>query len=72
MSDINKNKIESMLDFTDDEIKSLYYSWDKGDCSVIGLCEILLYQLIKKHKEEQGIFYDTDYDEIKLRYGSFK
>jgi hypothetical protein len=43
-------------------------SWDKGDCSKIGLCEILLAQLIREHKEEHGIYYETDYDKIKLRY----
>jgi hypothetical protein len=43
-------------------------SWDKGDCSVVGLCEILLSQIIREHKQENGEWYDIDYDEIKLRY----
>jgi len=61
--------IEYLLNMQDPEIRSLYMSWDKGDCSEVGLCEILLYQLIKKHKEDNGANYDTDYDQIKLRYG---
>ena len=46
----------------------MYNSWDKGDCSFIGLIEIYLFQNIKKHKEENGEYYNTDYDRIKLRY----
>jgi hypothetical protein len=64
-----KDKIEELLNLEDPEIKSLYNSWDKGDCSDVGLCEILLYQLIKEHKESNGEFYDKDYDQIQLRYG---
>lgn len=60
--------IESLIDLSDVEIKSDYYSWDKGDCSEIGLCEILLKQLIKCHKVGNGNYYNTDYDNIKLRY----
>lgn len=64
-----REEIESLLDFNDDEIKGLHNKWDKGDCSLIGLTEIYLYQLIKRHKRENGLYYDTDYDNIKLRYG---
>lgn len=67
MKDINI--IEKLLDLNDIEIKTLYNSWDKGDCSLVGLVEIYLYQCIKKHKQENGVNYDTDYDIIKLRYG---
>ena len=59
--------IEKLINLNDDEIKSLYNSWDNGDCSLVGLVEIYLYQCIKIHKEEHGDFYDTDYDNIKLR-----
>jgi hypothetical protein len=62
-------QIEKLLNLGDPEIKSLWMKWDKGDCSDVGLCEILLYQLIKEHKEENGNYYDTDYDQIILRYG---
>lgn len=62
--------IERLLDLEDEEILSFYMHWDKGDCSVIGLIEILLFQEIKKHKEEMGNYYNTDYDIIKLRYGN--
>ena len=61
--------IEGLINFSDSEIKQLYDNWDKGDCSLIGLIEIYLYQSIKKHKQENGDYYDTDYDKIKLRYG---
>lgn len=59
--------IEKLLDFNDMEIKQLYNSWDKGDCSLVGIAELYLYQCIKKHKQENGEYSDTDYDNIKLR-----
>ena len=62
-----REKIEALINLNDGEIKSLYDKWDKGDCSEIGLCEILLKQLIKEHKEENGEYYDRDIDNIKLR-----
>lgn len=62
-----KNTIEILLDFNDNEIKQLYNSWDKCDCSLVGLTEIYLYQCIKKHKQENGEYYDRDYDNIHLR-----
>jgi len=64
-----RNKIEELINLDDPEINMLYRSWDKGDCSEVGICEILLYQIIKEHKEANGDYYDTDYDQIKLRYG---
>lgn len=64
-----KEEIEKKLDLTDPEIKLLYNKWDNGDCSLVGIVEIYLYQCIKKHKDENGAYYDTDYDQIKLRYG---
>jgi hypothetical protein len=63
-----RNTIESMLDMDDPITKKNYMSWDKGDCSEVGLCEILLSQLIRQHKQENGYWYDRDYDQIKLRY----
>jgi hypothetical protein len=62
-----KNIILRLLDLNDTEIKQLYNSWDKGDCSLVGLTEIYLYQCIKKHKQETGAYYDTDYNNIHLR-----
>ena len=64
---ISYEDIEKLLDLDNSEIKTLYNSWDKGDCSIIGLIEILLFQEIKKHKEKNGEYYDIDYDNIKLR-----
>lgn len=46
--------IKRLLDFNDEEIRELYNIWDKGDCSLVGLTEIYLYQCIKKHKQENG------------------
>ena len=60
--------IEKLLNMKDPITKSNYMTWDKGDCSVVGLGEILLDQLIREHKMLNGDHYDTDYDEIKLRY----
>ena len=64
---MKREDIEKLLDLDDDVIKSLYNAWDKGDCSIVGLIEILLYQEIQKHKVENGLYYDTDYDNIILR-----
>ena len=63
-----RDKIEELLDMSDPVTKSHYMVWDSGDSSEVGLCEILLDQLIRKHKEDNGEYYDTDYDQIKLRY----
>jgi len=63
-----RDRIEELLDMDDPITKQNYLGWDKGDCSEVGLCEILLDQLIRKHKEENGTYYDTDYDQIQLRY----
>jgi hypothetical protein len=63
-----RDMIESMLNMEDPITKQHWMSWDKGDCSEIGLCEILLAQLIREHKEEHGLYYETDYDKITLRY----
>ena len=60
--------IESMLNMEDPITKQHWMSWDKGDCSEIGLCEILLAQLIREHKEANELYYDTDFDKITLRY----
>jgi len=59
--------IESIIDLDEPEASKDYAMWDNGDCSEIGLCEILLKQLIKEHKEENGEYYDRDIDNIKLR-----
>jgi hypothetical protein len=42
------DKIEELLDFSDDEVRSAYNSWDKGDCSRPGLVKILLEQVRKE------------------------
>jgi len=66
--EIKRDDIERLLDFEDEDVKGFYRSWDKGDCSVVGLIEILLFQEIKKHKASNGPYYDQDYDQIILRY----
>jgi len=62
------DKIEELLDMEDPTTSLNYMRWDMGDCSEVGICEILLDQIIRKHKKDNGEYYDTDYDEIKLRY----
>jgi len=64
------NKIESLLNLKDPITKQNLESWDKGDCSDVGICEILLDQIIRNHKSENGSNYNTDYDYIKLRYSN--
>lgn len=63
-----KEQIESLLNMEDPVTKLQYMSWDKGDCSEVGLCEILLAQFIREHKQENGEWYNRDFDQIKLRY----
>tara|TARA_R110000824_G_scaffold320133_1_gene507089 strand:- start:289 stop:483 length:195 start_codon:yes stop_codon:yes gene_type:complete len=63
-----RDKIEELLNMDDPITKLNWMGWDKGDCSEVGLCEILLDQLIREHKEENGQYYDSDYDQIQLRY----
>ena len=63
-----RDQIVSLLNMEDPITKRNYMSWDKKDCSVVGLCEILLAQLIREHKQENGEWYDRDYEQIKLRY----
>lgn len=65
---IEKFQIESLLNMDDPITRQNWMSWDKGDCSKVGLCEILLSQFIREHKQENGVWYNTDYDQIKLRY----
>jgi hypothetical protein len=60
--------IYDLVDMEDEDVKSAIYRWDGGDCSLIGIIEILLLQEIKKHKESEGGWYNKEYDEIKLRY----
>ena len=63
-----REQLESLLNMEDTITKVNYMRWDKGDCSEIGLCEIVLAQLIRSHKQENGEWYDIDFDQIKLRY----
>lgn len=64
MKTLTYDDIEKLLDLNRDSTKSLYGSWDKGDCSLIGLIRILLIQEIEKEINERGIWYDGQYDEI--------
>lgn len=63
-----REQIESLLNMEDPITKRSYMRWDKSDCSEVGLCEILLSQLIREHKQENGFYYEDSYDQIKLRY----
>lgn len=50
-----RETLVSLLNLEDDETKRKYLSWDKGDCSPVGLCRILLEQLITEDKKSKGI-----------------
>ena len=63
-----RDRIEFLLNTEDPITQKNLRSWDKGDCSEIGLCEILLAQLIREHKQSNGEWSNTDYNSIKLRY----
>jgi hypothetical protein len=56
--------IENLLDLENPEIKTLYNSWDKGDCSMVGLIRILMIQEIHNHIRVNDIYYDGMYDEM--------
>jgi len=58
------DKVEELLDMNNENIKSLYMSWDKGDCSTIGLIRILLIQEIEKEIKNRGVYYDGQYDKF--------
>lgn len=61
--------IEGLLDIDNNsKVRGNWMHWDKSDCGIIGLVEIYLRQLIDEHKKNNGVYYDTDYDEIVLRY----
>lgn len=66
--ELKRDDIENLLNLEDYDIKRLYMSWDKDDCSIIGLIEILLLQEIRKHKKKNGSYHDNDFDQIILRY----
>ena len=61
---IDRTVIDQQIDLSIPEIKQMYNSWDKGDCSLVGLCKILLIQSILEHKIQNDVYYDTDVDEI--------
>ena len=61
---MERSDIEKLLDFSEPEIDSLYRSWDKGDCTIIGLARILLIQEIKKEIQDRGEYYDGQYNEL--------
>lgn len=54
------DRIEPLIDLDEPCIASKYMSWDKGDCSMIGLVKILLIQLIMEHKTDNDA--DGEYD----------
>jgi len=62
--------VEDLIDLDDPEMDALFHRWDSSDCSTVGICEILLEQVIKLHKEEQGEHYDRDVDDIVTKYGN--
>ena len=59
-----RDAIEELLELDNSYIKNLYNSWDKGDCSTIGLARMLLIQEILKEIELRNIHYDGQYDDL--------
>jgi hypothetical protein len=59
-----RDQIENLLDLDNSYIKNLYNSWDKGDCSTVGLARLLLIQEITKEIKIRGIHYDGQYDDF--------
>lgn len=62
-SELAKN-LEENLYLMDNEIWNLYNSWDKGDCSNIGMFKIFFIQMIKSEIETRGQYYQGDFDEL--------
>jgi len=60
------SELDKFIDINSDKIRSLYGTWDKGDCSIIGLLRILMIQEIEKEINDRGQYYDGQYDEILL------
>jgi hypothetical protein len=56
--------IEKLLNLENKETQHLYMTWDKGDCSLIGLARILLIQEINKEIKIRGVHYDGQYNEL--------
>ena len=67
-----RNMIEDSLDLNDVQIEVLYHKWLGEDMTDVGLCEILLFQLMMKYKEEKGSDYKNEFQNIILRYGKTK
>jgi hypothetical protein len=59
-----RDDIEKLLDLENSYIRNLYNTWDKGDCSTIGLARMLLIQEIHKEIEIRGNQYDGQYDDF--------
>jgi len=62
-----RNEIEKLLDLNNSYIRNLYNSWDKGDCSTVGLTRILLIQEIFKEikvRDNPIGQYDGQYDDF--------
>jgi len=67
-----RNTLENSLNLSDPQIETLYHKWLAEDMSDVGLCEILLFQLMEKHKVDKGSEYNHEFKNIVLRYGKTK
>lgn len=61
---MKKDDVEKFLNLDINEIQEMYMSWDKGDCSLIGLIRIFMIQEIKKEIKRRGVHYDGQYNEL--------
>jgi len=53
-------KIKDLKHFIDDDNPDIY-SWDKGDCSLVGLIRVLMVQEIRKAKKDP---YESRWEEM--------
>ena len=58
------NTIEKLLNMEDSTTRSNWMSWDKGDCSKVGVVRILLIQTIEEEIKERGDYYDGCYNKL--------
>ena len=59
-----RDEISKLLDLENPTTLSNWMSWDKGDCSKVGIIRILLIQEIGNEIRERGNYYDGCYDKL--------
>ena len=57
-------EIEKLLDMENLTTRLNLRSWDKCDCSRVGIVRILLIQTIEEEIKDRGEYYDGCYDKL--------